>query len=71
MGTLVGWAEQSETHRQTSTKMMGFALLNPSYETNGLQDMCRKGKQRQREYAAAVLNESRDHFMGHLSWKLS
>src|SRR6266478_9325595 len=28
----VGWVEQRETHQMTSYEVMGFALLNPSYD---------------------------------------
>jgi hypothetical protein len=27
----VGWVERSETHQSRGKKVMGFALLNPSY----------------------------------------
>src|SRR5260370_16650286 len=30
----VGWVEQRETHQMASCEVMGFALLNPSYDAS-------------------------------------
>ena len=45
--------------------------MKPQTEIIALQNVCRQEKKRRRERHRRVLNGTRYHFIGHLSWKRS